>query len=146
MKKSNKILICSLALLFSITGCKKILEPTIYTAVNADNFPKTEADANSALIPFYAQFNMNYGTYKLANSVYEFSFNSSYLGYGWATSIQTDERFDLTYSAYSQFTLGPSTALNSSGYAFYSRLSQVASLTQLIDEFVNPPFLTKINI
>jgi hypothetical protein len=135
MKKNNKILICSLALLFSITGCKKILEPKIYISANADSFPKTQADAISALIPFYAQFTMNYGTYKISNSIYEFSFNSAYLGYGWATSAQTDERFDLTYAAYSQFTLGPSTALNSSGFSFYSRISQVASLTQLIDEF-----------
>ena len=134
MKKFNQILICSLAFLFSLTACKKILEPKIYISTNADNFPKTEADANSALIPFYAQFTMNYGTYKIANSVYEFGFNSSYLGYGWATSIQTDERFDMTYSAYSFFTLGPATALNSSGFAFYSRISQIASLTQLIDQ------------
>lgn len=134
MKKFKQIFICYLALLFSLTACKKILEPKIYISANADNFPKTEADANSALIPFYAQFTMNYGTYKIANSVYEFGFNSSYLGYGWATSIQTDERFDMTYSAYALFTLGPATALNSSGFAFYSRISQIASLSQLIDE------------
>jgi len=135
MKKLNKLFICSLVLLIAAPGCKKVLEPRIYIEANADNFPKTEADANSALIPFYSQFTQNYGTYKLSNSVYEFGFNSAYLGYGWATGGQTDERIDMTYSAYSQFTLGPSTALNSSGFAFYSRISQVASLTQLIEQF-----------
>lgn len=135
MKKFNKLLIGSLLLIFSTTGCKKILEPKIYTSVNADAFPSTEADANAALIPFYAQFGMTYGTYNVSTKTYEFGFNSSYLGYGWATSAQTDEKLDLTYSAYAMFTLGPSTALNGGGFAFYSRLSQIARMTDLIDRF-----------
>jgi hypothetical protein len=132
MKKFNKIFICCLTL-FSIMGCKKILEPTIYTAVNADNFPTTEADAKSAIIPFYAQFNMGYGTNNVSNNTYEFGFNSQYVGYAYVTSVQTDERFDLTYSPYATFTLGAGTALNNTPFAFYNRLSQVGKMTDLID-------------
>jgi hypothetical protein len=135
MKKINKLFIMSLALLFIMAGCKKILEPKIYTSVNADNFPTSEADMQSALIPFYAQFGMQYGSTNPSTGVYDFSLNAAFLGYGWATSIQTDESFDLYYYPYSQFTLGPSSFLNSSGQAFYDRVSYVAKLTDLIGRF-----------
>jgi hypothetical protein len=134
MKKIYQLLLLLTAIFFTASSCKKILEPKIYSQVNADDFPKTEADVKSALIPFYAQFNTNYGSSDISNSVYDFSFTSSYLGYTWATSTQTDENFDIYYSAYGQFTLGPSTVLNSSGQAFYDRVSYIAKLTGLIDK------------
>ncbi len=134
MKKSNQIIIILSMLLFINTGCKKILEPSIYTSVIANDFPATDADALSALIPFYAQFRTDYGSTDATTGTYDFSLNAAFLGYNWATSIQTDEAFDLYYYPYSQFTLGPSSFLNSSGQAFYDRISYVARLTDLIDK------------
>jgi hypothetical protein len=135
MKKINSIFICTLAFLLTTTGCKKILEPKIYTSVNASSFPATEADAKSALIPFYAQFTMGYGNTNTSNNVYDFSLNASFLGYGWATSIQTDENFDTYYYPYSTFTLGPASFLNNSGQSFYDRVSYVGKLTDLIGRY-----------
>lgn len=134
MKKTFNIIACSLFFLFTISGCKKILEPKIYSQVNASDFPQSEADVLSSLIPFYAQFNPNYGSTDVSRGVFDFSFTAGYLGYTWATSIQTDEAFDEYYSPYSQFTLGPSSFLNTSGQAFYDRVSYVAKLTGLIDK------------
>jgi hypothetical protein len=134
MKKTINIFACLLIFLFANTGCKKILEPKIYSQVNASDFPQSEADVLSAFIPFYAQFNPNYGSTDVSNNVFDFSFTAGYLGYTWATTIQTDEAFDMSNAAYSQFTLGPSTVLNTSGRAFYDRVSYVAKLTGLIDK------------
>ncbi len=144
MKKNIKLLLFSIAFLFMITGCKKILQPTIYTLIIATDFPKSDADALSALIPFYAQFNTNYGTSDPTNGRYDFSLNASYLGYGWATSIQTDEAFDEYYSSYSTFTLGASSVSNSSGQAFYDRISYVARLTALIDQINKSSIPSKV--
>lgn len=134
MKNIYQLLLLLSALMITGTSCKKILEPKIYGQVNSDEFPKTEADVKSALIPFYAQFNHNYGSLDISNGVYDFSLTSSYLGYTWATTTQTDESYDITYSPYSQFTLGPSTYLNNSGFSFYDRVSYIAKLTGLIDK------------
>jgi len=108
--------------------------PAIKLSPNSEDLPKTEADVKSGLIPFYAQFNPNYGSTDISNGNYDFSFTASFLGHTWATSTQTDENFDIYYFPYSQFTLGPGTALNSSGEAFYSRVSYIAKLTALIDK------------
>jgi hypothetical protein len=143
MKKYNHLPLLALLLLFTASSCKKLLEPKIYTSVNASNFPTTEADAKSALIPFYAQFNTDYGSYNRSAGVYDFSFNSSYLGYSWATSIQTDEAFDEYYGAYSTFNLGPATFSLKSGQSFYDRVSYVAKLTDLIGRFQNSSILNK---
>lgn len=143
MKKINNFIIVSLVVLVSITGCKKILEPKIYTSVNADNFPSTEADAKSSLIPFYAQFNTDYGSTNPSTGVYDFAFNASFLGYGYATSIQTDEAFDLYYGAYSTFTLGPATYSLNSGQSVYDRVSYIAKLTDLIGRFQNSTITNK---
>ena len=136
MKNISKFILTSLALvlLLTLSGCTSILQPKIYTSINASSFPSTEADAMSALIPFYAQFNTNWGSTNPSTGIYESSFNVAYLGYGWATSIQTDEDFDEWYSGYSTFTLGPSSYLNTNGACFYNRLSYVAKLTALISE------------
>ncbi|HZG24910.1 MAG TPA: RagB/SusD family nutrient uptake outer membrane protein, partial [Chitinophagaceae bacterium] len=134
MKKTLYIISCLLILVFVTAGCKKILEPKIYSQVNASDFPQTEADVLSALVPFYAQFNPNYGSTDVSSGVFDFSFTAGYLGYTWATSIQTDEAFDMSNAPYSQFTLGPSTYLNTSGRVFYDRVSYVAKLTGLIDK------------
>lgn len=134
MKKIKQHLTICIILLIAMTGCKKILEPKIYTSVVADNFPTSASDIQSALIPFYAQFNTNYGATDATTNVFDFSLNASFLGYGWASSIQTDEAFDLYYYPYSQFTLGPASFLNNSGQSFYDRLSYVARLTDLIEK------------
>lgn len=134
MKIISKFSILFFVCFFALGGCKKILEPKIYGQVNADNFPQAEADIKSALIPFYAQFNPNYGSSDISRNVYDFSLTAAFLGYTWATSIQTDEAFDLYYYPYSQFTLGPSSFSNSSGQSFYDRVSYVAKLTGLIDK------------
>src|SRR5882757_6204047 len=139
----KKILLISIPFLLTMTGCKKILKPTIYTSINASDFPSTESDAKSALIPFYAQFNVGYGSINPSTNVYDFALNAAYLGYGWATSIQTDENFDLYYTPYSQFTLGPSSYLNTRGQAFYDRVSYVAKLTDLVGKFTNSKITNK---
>jgi hypothetical protein len=134
MKKIYQLLVLLFAVIITGTSCKKLLEPKIYGKVNSDDFPKTEADVKSALIPFYAQFNTNYGSTDISNGVFDFSLTASFLGYTWATSTQTDENFDLYYFPYSQFTLGPGTYLNNSGFSFYDRVSYIAKLTGLIDK------------
>lgn len=131
------------ALVCLTTGCKKILQPEIYTSVKASSFPSSEADAKSAMIPFYAQLNMNYGATNPSTGVYDFSLNASFLGYGWSTSIQTDENFDLYYYNLSVFTFGPASFSNSSGLSIYDRVSYVAKLTDLIGKFSNSDIANK---
>lgn len=116
----------------ALSGCEKILEPQIFSQINAEEFPKTEADVLAALIPFYVQFNPSYGSTDISRNGFDFSFTASYLGYTWATTSQTDEARDQGGSPYSQFTLGPASVSNSSGQAFYNRVSFVAKLTDLI--------------
>ncbi|MEJ7767608.1 MAG: RagB/SusD family nutrient uptake outer membrane protein [Chitinophagaceae bacterium] len=145
MKKIFNIPVLSLVLLFTVSGCKKILEPKIYSQLNANDFPKTESDVLSAFIPFYAQFNPNYGSTDVSRNVFDFSFTAGYLGYTWATTIQTDEASDQSNSPYSQFTLGPSSYLNTSGQAFYDRVSYVAKLTGLIIQ-INASSLSNKNL
>ena len=134
MKKILKLLLLLSVIIITAASCKKILEPKIYSQINSDDFPKSEADVKSGLIPFYAQFNPIYGSTDISNGQYDISLTASFLGYTWATSTQTDENLDIYYFPYNQFTLGPSTALNSSGEAFYSRVSYIAKLTVLIDK------------
>ena len=73
MKKIINIICCLLIFIFVGSGCKKILEPKIYSQVNASDFPQSEADVLSAFIPFYAQFNPNYGSTDVSNGVFDFS-------------------------------------------------------------------------
>lgn len=131
----KKLIALTLALLTgagALSGCEKILEPKVYSQIDAARFPQTEADVVSAFIPFYVQFNPNYGNTDPSRGVFDFSLTAGFLGYGWATSSQTDEAFDLTYFPYGQFTLGPASISNASGQAFYDRVSYVAKLTSLI--------------
>ena len=133
MKKFSKLpFLLLLTGFFALSGCEKILEPKLYSQINAADFPKTESDVVSAFIPFYVQFSPNYGSTDVSRNVYDFSLTAAYLGYTWATSTQTDESFDLYYSPYGQFTLGPATVSTTSGQAFYDRVSYVARLTTLI--------------
>jgi starch-binding outer membrane protein, SusD/RagB family len=134
MKKIYSILLLSAVILCLGSACKKILEPTIYTSVIANNFPSSDADAQSALIPFYALFSTNWGSTDPTTGVYLTSFDVNDYGYSWATSVQTDEAFDLYYGNFSQFTVGPSTYLSTNGFCFYGRLSFIARLTDLIDK------------
>lgn len=134
MKKRFTILLLTAIILNLVTGCKKILQPTIYTSVIANNFPSSDADAQSALIPFYAQFSTNWGSTDPTTGIYLTSFYVNDFGYSWATSVQTDEDFDLYYGSFSQFTVGASTYLSTTGMCFYGRLSFIARLTDLIDK------------
>ncbi|HEX8656976.1 MAG TPA: RagB/SusD family nutrient uptake outer membrane protein, partial [Hymenobacter sp.] len=141
MKKLTKLPILLLAGLLSLSGCEKVLEPKVYSQIDAADFPKTEADVLSALIPFYVQFNPNYGSRDVSRrtsdspgGIFDISFTAGYLGYTWATTAQTDEANDMTNSPYGQFTLGPATVSITSGQSFYSRVSYVAKLTSLIDK------------
>lgn len=135
MKTSIRAIILALFVLPFFSQCDDILEPEIYNQINADEFPGSEADVLSALIPFYAQFNTNYGSTDVTRgNSFDFSFTAAYLGYTWATSVQTDEAYDLFFFSYGQFNLGPATIMNSSGQAFYSRVAFVAKLTSLIDK------------
>lgn len=134
MKNKSLILLLSASILSFVTGCKKALQPTIYTSVIANNFPSSDADAQSALIPFYAQFSTNWGSTDPTTGIYLISFDVNDYGYSWETSIQTDENFDIFYSNFSQFTVGPSTYLSNSGFCIFGRLSSIARLTDLIDK------------
>ncbi|HEY0053836.1 MAG TPA: RagB/SusD family nutrient uptake outer membrane protein [Pedobacter sp.] len=129
------IYIIGIVTIFVISGCKKILEPQITSQINADDFPKSESDVRSALIPLYAQFNTSYGNTNSSNgNLFEFSFNASYLGYNWATTTQTDEAKDLSNSPYSNFILAPATYLTSNGRSIYNRIRYVAKATDIIDK------------
>ncbi|OAV45289.1 RagB/SusD family nutrient uptake outer membrane protein [Lewinella sp. 4G2] len=128
----------------SFSACNDILEPEIYNQIDAEQFPQSEADVVSAFIPFYAQFNTDYGSTDITRgNVFDFSLSASFLGYTWATSTQTDEAFDLFFFPYSTYTLGPATVLNSSGEAFYNRVSYVAKLTSLIDKIESSDLANK---
>ncbi|MDP5229134.1 MAG: RagB/SusD family nutrient uptake outer membrane protein [Cellulophaga sp.] len=133
MKIIIKKILVATVLLFSFTGCEDILEPQVFNQINASEFPQTEADILAALIPFYAQFNQNYGNNDPTRQVYTFNFNAHFLGYSWATSIQTDEAFDIFFFPESNFTFGPATYNTNSGLTFYDRISFVARMTGLID-------------
>lgn len=134
MKKITKLQVLLLAGLLSLSGCEKVLQPKVYSQINAADFPKTEADVLSAFIPFYVQFNPNYGSTDISRGTFDFSLTAGFLGYTWATTTQTDEATDLYYFPYSQFTLGPASVANSSGQSFYDRVSYVAKLTSLINK------------
>lgn len=138
MKISKNIYILALTISVVFAGCEKILEPKITSQLNAADFPKTEADIKAAFVPLYAQFNTAYGsTNPSAGNNYEFSFNAAYLGYNWATSISTDEAYDLYSSPYSIFTLAPATFQSTNGQSFYNRIRFVAKATDLIASIQN---------
>ncbi len=129
IQKAVLIIVFSLSLL----GCEDVLEPEVFNQINVSEFPQTEADVLAALIPFYAQFNQDYGSNDPTRNVFTFSFNAHFLGYSWATSIQTDEAFDIFFFPESTFTFGPATYDTDSGRTFYDRVSYVARITGLID-------------
>ncbi|QLG45080.1 RagB/SusD family nutrient uptake outer membrane protein [Costertonia aggregata] len=133
MKNSiYKIVVATVLLLFSLS-CEDALEPQVFNQINASDFPQTEADVLAALIPFYAQFNQDYGNNDPTRNVFTFNFNAHFLGYSWATSVQTDEAFDIFFFPESTFTFGPATYDTNSGLTFYDRVSYVARMTGLID-------------
>lgn len=133
MKKLIKKIVVTAVLVLSLSGCEDTLEPQVFNQINASEFPKTEEDLMAALIPFYAQFNQDFGSNDPTRNVFLFSFNAHFLGYSWATSIQTDEAFDIFFFPESTFTFGPATNSTDSGLTFYDRVSFVARLTGLID-------------
>ncbi len=138
MKNLLRTIFAPLAMAILFFGCDDILEPEIYNQIEADQFPQTESDVLSSFIPFYAQFNPNYGNLDPSRpGGFDFSLTASYLGYTWASSIQTDENLDIFFFPIGQFTIGPATTLNSSGEAFYNRVSYIAKLTNIIDRIEN---------
>ena len=143
MKNTIQKIMLASVILFSLAGCEDVLEPQVFNQINASEFPQTEADVLAALIPFYAQFNQNYGNNDPTRNVYTFNFNAHFLGYSWATSIQTDEAFDIFFFPESTFTFGPATNSTDSGLTFYDRVSFVARMTGLIEIIENSDIANK---
>ncbi len=132
MKTTYQLTLFLLLLLAS--GCKDTLEPKVFSQINATDFPKSESDIKSAFIPFYAQFVTSYGNLDpSAGNRFDLSLNSHYLGYGWSTSVMTDEANDLSNSDFSRFNLGPATVPTTDQRSVYRRLRFVAKATDLID-------------
>lgn len=134
MKNLIKKIFVSAFLVCTVYGCDEVLEPEIFSQINASIFPQTESDVVSALIPFYAQFNQNYGVTDPTSGIYNYSFNAHFLGYSWATSSQTDEGFYL-FNDYpvTTFDHGSATYSTNESGSFYDRISSVARMTGLID-------------
>ena len=59
----KKTLIYTILLCLGICiSCEDALDPKVYSNLTGENYPKTESDLNSLLIPLYAPFNQSWGT------------------------------------------------------------------------------------
>jgi len=76
-------------------GCKKQLETKVYSVLTPDNFYKSEADANAALITLYVPFSSYWGNPDPGNNTwYAALYNADIKSYLSKSLISTDELYN----------------------------------------------------
>ena len=135
----NKLRLLSLILIAGIvsifTSCKKELESKLYSQLTPENFYKSEADANAALITLYVPFtsNWDHAIPGGQGGRYAGFYNADIKTYLLRSIACTDE-FGIDWDAnLTNFTWGANT-WSGTGDPTYYEISYVARATQIIDD------------
>jgi hypothetical protein len=122
-------------------GCKKQLETKVYSVLTPDNFYKSEADANAALITLYVPFSSYWGNPDPGNNTwYAALYNADIKSYLLKSLVSTDEIYNegggANYADLFNFTWGASTWTGSNDAVYY-KISYVARATEIIRAIEN---------
>ncbi|WP_069658590.1 RagB/SusD family nutrient uptake outer membrane protein [Arcticibacter eurypsychrophilus] len=134
IKQTLRYSLAALILMSSTISCKKELESKVYTELTPENFFKSEADFNAALITLYSTMTSNWGNPDPGASTWYSSFYSPDISSYWLKSmISTDEMGTDGQPDLVNFTFGPSTWQGGND-PIYSKVRYVARATDIIDK------------
>lgn len=138
MKLILKHKLLSILVLFAglfLSGCDKdILEPKIFQELTEDNFFKTEADFNAAVVALYNPFSIDWGdTDPGVGQWYVALYNANNRSYLLRSMLTTDELWNDWDANILNFTWGPSTFSGDNG-STYVKIRFVARATDAIDK------------
>lgn len=130
-------LIAMAAILVPLASCDDALETKVYTQVSPENFFKTEADFNVAVVALYSPFSTNWGMTDPGDGVwYNSLYNADNKTYLMRSILTTDEMVNGWDPNLENFTFGPSTWSGSNETVYY-KIRYVARATDVINKISN---------
>ncbi|HEY9044318.1 MAG TPA: RagB/SusD family nutrient uptake outer membrane protein [Ohtaekwangia sp.] len=120
-----------------LTGCDDALETKVYTQVSPENFFKTEADFNVAVVALYSPFSTNWGMTDPGDGTwYNSLYNADNKTYLMRSILTTDEVVNGWDPNLENFTFGPSTWSGTNETVYY-KIRYVARATDVINKISN---------
>ncbi|SKC88526.1 RagB/SusD family nutrient uptake outer membrane protein [Ohtaekwangia koreensis] len=132
-----RTLVVMAVLLIPLASCDDALETKVYTQVSPENFFKTEADFNVAVVALYSPFSTNWGMADPGdNTWYNSLYNADNKTYLMRSILTTDEMLNGWDPNLENFTFGPSTWSGGNETVYY-KIRFVARATDVINKISN---------
>jgi hypothetical protein len=127
------LLVSCFVLITMDSGCKKALDSKVYSQLTPDNFYKSEADINAAVITIYSPFSSNWDQTDLGNGNQNASlYNADIKTYLLKSIMSTDEGGTDWDENLTNYTFGPATYQGLAN-SVYPYISYVAKATDVIE-------------
>jgi hypothetical protein len=145
IKKLTPVLFTLVAVcLILLAGCKKQLEPKVFSSLTPENFYRSEGDANAALMTLYIPFTSYWGNNDPGTGAnptwYAALYNADIKSYLSKSLVSTDEIYNEGGGANTadlfNFTFGPDTWQGANDAVYY-KISYVAKATEVITAIGN---------
>lgn len=131
-------------LILTTTACEDGLETKVFSQISPENFFKTEADFNAAVVTLYNPFGTDWGANDVGNGVwYNHLFNANVNSYLIRSEVTTDEMELVDSWDLSQFNWGPSTFGDEMVYSKIRFVARATSTIQSMTESASVPEIIK---